>query len=105
MRGVWTIENTVNAKLRARLAQVLEEAPPAAEQHGGQGDFHFVDDTQVQVLLDHVRAARDANIAATRRVPGLLERTLRAVVDEVERRASRPDPRFTLLAVSTYTGV
>jgi hypothetical protein len=29
--GSWTIKNLVNAKLRAGLAQVLEETPPTAE--------------------------------------------------------------------------
>jgi hypothetical protein len=60
--GGWTIKNPVNAKLRARFAYVLEEAPPAAEQQRDQGDFQFVDDTQGQVLLDHFRAARNANV-------------------------------------------
>ncbi|MGF6999965.1 DNA-binding MarR family transcriptional regulator [Paraburkholderia sp. GAS32] len=32
--GGWTIKNPVNAKLRPWLAQVLEETPPTAEQHG-----------------------------------------------------------------------
>src|SRR6476620_5070915 len=55
----WTIENLVNAKLRPRLAQVLEETSPAAEQHGCQGDLQLLDDSQVQVLLDHIRSTRD----------------------------------------------
>src|SRR3977135_422996 len=67
--GGWTIENLVNAKLRRGLAQVLEETPPAAEQHGGQGDFQLVNGTQVQVLLDHIRSTRDTNITTARRFP------------------------------------
>src|SRR5262245_3552931 len=53
MGGGRTIKNLVNAKLRRRLAQVLEETPPAAEQYGCQGDFQLLNDAQVQVLLDH----------------------------------------------------
>jgi hypothetical protein len=60
--GSWTINNPVNAKLRPGLAQVLEETPPPAEQHGRQGDFKFVHDTHVQILLDHIRSACDTNI-------------------------------------------
>ncbi len=55
--GSRSIKNLINAKLRQRLAQVLEETPPAAKQHGYQGDFQFINDTQVQVLLDHVGAS------------------------------------------------
>jgi hypothetical protein len=68
--GGWTVKNPVNAKPRPRLAQVLEETPAAAEQRGCQGDFQLVDDTQVQVLLDHVRSTRDTNITAAASTPG-----------------------------------
>jgi hypothetical protein len=51
----------------------------------------------VQVLLDHVRAACDPNIATARRLSSLPEGTFRSVVDEVEGRTARADPRFTLL--------
>jgi hypothetical protein len=46
--GSWIVKNLVNAKLRPGLAWVLEEPPPAAEQHGRQGDFQLVNDTQGQ---------------------------------------------------------
>src|SRR5512138_2350503 len=97
MCGSWTIEDLVNSKLRHALAQVLEQASPAEEQHGCQGDFQLLDDSHVQVLLDHVRATRDANITTARRSPSQLEGTLRAVVDEVKRRPTRTDPSFALL--------
>jgi hypothetical protein len=60
--GRWTIKNPVNAKLRLGIAQVLEETLPATEQHRRQGNFQLVDDTQVQVLLDYIRATRDTSI-------------------------------------------
>lgn len=37
--GGSTVKNSVNAKLRAELVQVVEEAPPAAEEHWGQRNF------------------------------------------------------------------
>ena len=39
-----TIKHPVDAKPRTGIAHVLEETPPAAEQHGCQGDFQLVDD-------------------------------------------------------------
>jgi hypothetical protein len=53
--------------------QVLEETPSTAEQDWRQGNFELVDDTHVQVLLDHIRAACDTNIATARRLAGLRE--------------------------------
>src|SRR5713101_9157609 len=94
--GSWTIKNLVNAKLRPGLAQVLEETPPTAEQHGRQGDFKLVHDTHVQVLLDHIRSTRDANIATARGFPSELKGTLRPVIDEVKGRPTRADPEFAL---------
>lgn len=43
----------------------------------------------VQVLLNYISAARDTDVAAASSLFGLLERTLRPIIDEVERRASR----------------
>src|SRR5512144_1670689 len=84
-----TMEHLVNPKLRHRLAQVFEESSPTAEHYGHQGDFQLVDNTQVQVLLDHIRAACDPDIATARRLPGLPQGTFRSVVDEVEGRTAR----------------
>src|SRR5579862_832085 len=95
--GRWTIKNPVDAKPRPGLAQVLEQAPPAAEQHGCQGDFQLVNDTHGQVLLDHVGSTRDANITAVCGFPSELEGTLRPVIDEVEGRPTRAHPGFALL--------
>src|SRR5690242_20040920 len=39
MRSRRSIDDPVDAKLRLRLTQVLEETPPAAKKHGRQGDF------------------------------------------------------------------
>src|SRR5262249_25903821 len=92
----WTINDSVNAKLRPGLAQVLEETPPTTEQHGRQGDFKLVHDTHVQVLLDHIRSTRDANIATGRGFPSELKSTLRPIIDEVKSRPARADPGFSL---------
>src|SRR5258705_5629959 len=62
VRGSRTIKNLVNAKPRPGLAQVLEETPPSAEQHGCQGDFQLVDDAHAQVLLYHIGSTRDTDI-------------------------------------------
>ena len=57
----------------ALIALVLVlAAPPAAEQHGCQGDFQLVNDTQVQVLLDHIRSTRDTNITTACGFPSQL---------------------------------
>src|SRR6185295_12611668 len=96
VRSSRTVDDPVNAKLRPRLAQVLEETPPSAEQHRRQRDFKLVHDTHVQVLLDHIRSTRDANIATARGFPSELEGTLRPVIDEVKGRSTRTDPGFAL---------
>ncbi len=97
MCGGWTIENPVNAKPRRRLAQVLEKTPPAAEQHGRQGDFQLVNDIQIQVLLDHIRPTRDTNITAACGVPSQLQGTLRPVIDEVKGRPTGTHSGFAFL--------
>src|SRR5215213_3227194 len=96
VRSSWTINNPGTAKLRAGLAQVLEETPPTAEQHGRQSDFKLVHDTHVQVLLDHIRSTRDANIATARGFPSELKGTLGPVIYEVKGRPTRADPGFAL---------
>ncbi len=96
MRRGRIINNPVNAQLRLGLAQVFEQTPPTAEQHGRQGDFKLVDDTQVQELLDHIRSARDANVTTARRLPSEFEGTLRPVIDEEEGRPARADPGLAL---------
>src|SRR5262249_52397796 len=80
----------------AGLAQVREETRPTAEQDGRQGDFKLVHDTHAQVLLDHIRPTRDANIATARGFPGELKGTLRPVIHEVEGRPARADPGSAL---------
>ena len=57
----------------------------------------LVDQARVDVLQDRCASARDADIPVVVAAVGLLERGLDAVVDEVERRATRPRPRVTLL--------
>jgi hypothetical protein len=46
-----------------------QETYATAEGHRRHGDFEFIDDTEVQVLLDRIRAARNPNIATTRLIP------------------------------------
>src|SRR5262249_13885894 len=79
----------------------LEETPSTAEQHGCQGDFQLVDGTQVQVLLDHIRSARDANITTACGFSSQLERTLRPVVDDVKGRPTGAHPGFAFLIGKT----
>src|SRR5688500_16679925 len=67
--GGRTIEDLVDAKLRSGLVQVLEKTSSAAEQYRRQGDFQLVDDTQIQVLLDHIRSTRDTNITTACGLP------------------------------------
>src|SRR5215475_8206813 len=95
--GGWTVKNLVNAKLRPGRAQVLEETPPAAEQHGCQRDFQLVDDTQVQVLLDHIRSTRDTNVTTACGLPSQLQGTLRPIIDEVKGRPTGAHPGFAFL--------
>src|SRR4051794_11807679 len=97
MGGGWAIQNLLDAELRRGLAQVLEETPPAAEENGCEGDLQLVDDTQVQVLLDHIRSPRDANVAAAGGFPSQLQCMLRPVIDEMEGRPTGAHPGFALL--------
>ncbi|MDT4834950.1 hypothetical protein FQZ97_686020 [compost metagenome] len=97
VRSGWPGKNPVNAELRPGIAQVLEEAPPATEQYRCHGDFQFVDDTQVQALLDHVRPTRDTNITAACGFQGQRQGPLRAVIDEVKARPAGAHPGFALL--------
>src|SRR4051812_31618458 len=92
--GSGTSKHLVDAKLRCGLAQVLEETPPAPEQHGCQGDFQLFDDTKVQVLLDRVGSARDTDIATARGFPSQLQGALRPVIDEVKSRPAGARPGF-----------
>src|SRR5690348_8642363 len=95
--GRWTIENLINAKPRCRRHQVLEEAPPAAKDHRYQSDFQLVDHAEVQVLLDHVRSARDTNITTASGFPSELQGALRPVIDEIKGRPAWACPRFPFL--------
>src|SRR4051812_14785628 len=92
--GVLTVENFINAKLRRGVAEVFEETPAAAEEHGCQGDFHFVHGTEVEILLDHIRTTGDANITTAGGFTSERKCTLWSVVDEVKGRAAGPHPGF-----------
>ena len=52
MRGGPAVEDPVDAELRRRLVEILEQAPAAPEHHRRQCDLEFVDHAQVQLLLD-----------------------------------------------------
>jgi hypothetical protein len=67
----------------------VDQADAGAEQHGRECDGELVDQAGVQVLLDRLAAAGDADVAVAGRRTGLVERALDAVVDEVEARAAR----------------
>lgn len=56
MGGCRTIKNFVNAKLRPGFVQVFKQSPPRMEEYGGQGNFQLINNTEVQVLLDHLCA-------------------------------------------------
>jgi hypothetical protein len=58
MHGAFALDHPVDAPLRQRFVQMLEQAPPAAEERGGERDLQLVDDAQTQILL--VMANRDA---------------------------------------------
>src|SRR5206468_6156954 len=92
-----TIENLGNAKLWPGFAQVLEDTPPATEQHGCHGDLQLLDDSQIQVLLDHVRPTRNTNVATSSGVPSQLQGTLRTIIDEVKGRPTGANPGLALL--------
>ena len=51
----------------------------------------------IQVLLDHIRSTRNANIAIAGRLPSRLKSTLRRFIDEVESRPTRANPRIAFL--------
>src|SRR5207253_1909596 len=91
-----TIKTLFITKLRTQLAHVLQETPPSDEQHGRQVDYKLVHNIHVQVLLDHIRSTRDANIATARGFPSELKGTLRPFIDEVKGRPTRADPGFAL---------
>src|SRR3972149_1022049 len=92
MGGGGSIENAVYPEKGYSFAEVFEQAAPAGEQDRHQGNLELLDDTQVQVLLDDIRATRNANVLAGCGLPSLRERALGAVVHEVESGAAGTDP-------------
>ncbi len=63
VRGAGTVQHAVDAELRQRRGQVLEQPPAAAEKHGHEGDVEFVPHAEVQIPLDHLGAGGDADVA------------------------------------------
>lgn len=88
---------SVDAELRERSVDVLEEPPSAAEEDRRQGDLELVHHPHAQVLPDDVGAAGDADVAAAGGLPRLRQSAFGTVVDEVEGRSPGTDPRFALL--------
>jgi len=82
-------KNAFDSEVRYWFAQILKEAAPAPEQHGSQRDLQFIDSVQVQELLHYIGAAGDSYVCAACRLAGQLERTLRSITGEVERRPTR----------------
>src|SRR3989304_3462514 len=92
MGGGGSIQNAVYPERWYGFGEVFEQASPAGEQDGHQGYLELLDDIQVQVLLDDVRATRNANVLAGCGLPCLHERALGAVIHEVEGGAAGTDP-------------
>lgn len=91
------MQRAVDAELRERSVDVLEEPPSAAEEDRRQGDLELVHHPHAQILPDDVGAAGDAHVAAAGGLLRLREGAFGTVVDEVEGRSPGTDPRFALL--------
>lgn len=63
----------------------VEQAHASAEVHRRQRENELVDQSRIQVLHDDIGPACNPDVPAIRRVAGLPQRALDAVVDEVER--------------------
>ena len=55
-----------------RRADILEQALPAAQQDGHDGDVEVVDETGAEVLLDRAGAAAEPDVGASGSLEGLL---------------------------------
>ncbi|KAK4045163.1 hypothetical protein OUZ56_032571 [Daphnia magna] len=91
------VQDAVDAKLGAGVAEVFKEAPAAAEEHGGERDFELVHDAEVQELLNHIGATGDANVATPRALSGQRERLFRPVIHEIKGRPAGAHPGVALL--------
>jgi hypothetical protein len=78
MRGMRAVENGVDLELRDALLQIFEQATAAAKEHGCESNFQFFDNAHIQVLLDHIRSAGDANITISSSFTGKLKSALGA---------------------------
>jgi hypothetical protein len=71
-------------ELELGIAQGFEQAGAVAQEEGGHGDIHLVDQPGGEVLLDDVGAARDRHVLAAGCLLGLLERGFDSFGDEME---------------------
>src|SRR5438552_12558427 len=76
-------------ELDRRSVDILEEPRPAAEKHGRERDVELVDEPRAEILVDRLRTAADAHVAALRHRARLPQRALDPIVHEMERRAAR----------------
>lgn len=106
MRGLRVVQHPVDAEPRQRFGQVLEQPSSAAEEHRRERDLQFIQNAEVQVLLDHFGTARDADVAASGGLSRAGKCGLRPVVDEVEDRPAWPWPgRAPLMCQNEDRGV
>jgi hypothetical protein len=70
--------------LRLLTIGVVEQPGAIAKKHGNDVDFHFVDQTGLEVLLGDIGATAQGNVFAARSVPGPLKRHIDSFGDEVK---------------------
>jgi hypothetical protein len=64
--------------------RVVEKTCAIAKKYGHDVDFHFVDQTGLEVLLGDIGATAQGNVFAARSVPGPLKRCFDSVRDEMK---------------------
>src|SRR5918999_1082119 len=81
--------------LKAGVVNAVEEAFAGAEEHRHHVEDELVDHGGAEGLADRRRSAGNVDTVLARCRPGLSERGLKAVGDEVERGAARHLDRLT----------
>jgi hypothetical protein len=90
----WRIDDANTFVISLSPVRVVEEAGAATEEDGNNMDFHFVNQSGLQVLLANIRATSQHDVFTLRSVPGSLERRVNSFCDKMKSRAAFHLERF-----------